>query len=163
MDQYFQKADIGNNLPVSLALCGLWNSSILGYPVRGIIPYCEALSRFAAHVQQLDMESNGKRVDLQGNLLSQPAGEIILGEPGTNAQHSFFQLVHQGREIPLELIGFFQSQVTSDNEKIQACINENHQELMCNYFAQADALAMGKTEEEVKAEGVAENLVQHKV
>jgi len=163
MDQHFLSASVEENLPITLALCGLWNSSFLNLGVRGIIPYCEALSRFAAHVQQLDMESNGKRVDLNGNLLSQPAGEIILGEPGTNAQHSFFQLVHQGREIPLELIGFYQSQVSSDNDKIQACIAENHQELMCNYFAQADALAMGKTEDEVKAEGIEGTLVQHKV
>jgi len=163
IDKHFQEAPIEKNLPVALALCGLWNSSFLNLGVRGIIPYCEALSRFAAHIQQLDMESNGKRVKTDGVPMDSPAGEIILGEPGTNAQHSFFQLVHQGREIPLELIGFFKSQVTSDNERIQACINENHQELMCNYFAQADALAMGKTEDEVKAEGVAENLVQHKV
>jgi len=163
MDKHFQEAPVESNLPITLALCGLWNSSFLNLGVRGIIPYCEALSRFAAHIQQLDMESNGKRVKTNGEPLAAPAGEIILGEPGTNAQHSFFQLVHQGREIPLELIGFFKSQVTSDNEKIQACIDENHQELMCNYFAQADALAMGKTEDEVKAEGVAENLIQHKV
>merc|ERR1719361_778164 len=163
MDQHFLSASVEENLPITLALCGLWNSSFLNLGVRGVIPYCEALSRFAAHVQQLDMESNGKRVKTDGEPLGFSAGEIILGEPGTNAQHSFFQLVHQGREIPLELIGFFQSQVSSDNEKIQACINENHQELMCNYFAQADALAMGKTEEQVKAEGIEGTLVQHKV
>merc|ERR1719433_2395751 len=115
MDEHFKSAPLAQNLPVALALCGIWNSSFLGLGVRGIIPYCEALSRFAAHVQQLDMESNGKRVDLEGNPLGFSAGEIILGEPGTNAQHSFFQLVHQGREIPLELIGFYESQATSEN------------------------------------------------
>jgi len=163
MDQHFQKAPVEGNLPVTLALCGLWNSSLLGYPVRGIIPYCEALSRFAAHIQQCDMESNGKRVNISGAELQRPAGEIILGEPGTNAQHSFFQLVHQGRVIPLELIGFFKSQVSSENETMQKCIDENHQELMCNFFAQADALALGKTKEQLTAEGVDESILPHKV
>jgi len=163
MDQHFTSAPLKENLPVALALCGLWNSTFLRHGVRGIIPYCEALSRFPAHVQQLDMESNGKRVQMDGRPTPGKCGEIILGEPGTNAQHSFFQLVHQGRTIPLELIGFYQTQGYISDTKLQACQMKNHQELMCNYFAQADALAMGKTEEEVKAEGITGPLVNHKV
>lgn len=162
MDVHFQNAPMNQNLPVALGLCGIWNSTFLDLPVRGIIPYCEALSRFPAHIQQVDMESNGKRVDLLGNPLPFAAGEIILGEPGTNAQHSFFQLIHQGREIPLELIGFYNSQVSSSNETIQECIRQNHQELMCNFFAQADALAVGKTAEEVANEGNTGSMIGHK-
>jgi len=162
MDQHWQSAPLAENLPINLALCGLWNATFLNLGVRGIIPYCEALSRFPAHVQQLDMESNGKGVSTDGKRLNYQAGEIILGEPGTNAQHSFFQLIHQGREIPLELIGFFKSQVSSENENLQKCISNNHQELMCNMYAQADALAMGKTREEVEAEGFKGPLAEHK-
>merc|ERR1712228_631993 len=119
----------------------------------------EALSRLPAHIQQLDMESNGKRIDLNGNvgaLENGCSGEIDFGEPGTNAQHSFFQLMHQGRVIPTDFIAFVESQLLHDNElyddKMKKIIKNNHDELISNFFAQCDALALGKTENEVRKE-----------
>eukprot|EP00488_Nonionellina_sp_1-RS-2012_P000883 TRINITY_DN1412_c0_g1_i1.p1 TRINITY_DN1412_c0_g1~~TRINITY_DN1412_c0_g1_i1.p1 ORF type:complete len:262 (-),score=99.54 TRINITY_DN1412_c0_g1_i1:107-892(-) len=140
-----------------LGLFGVWNTTFLEYTTRALIPYCEALSRLPAHIQQLDMESNGKRVDLFGNLAldNKCSGEIDLGEPGTNAQHSFFQLIHQGRAIPVDFIAFCESQLVSDdlyNDKLKGFIRNNHDELMSNFFAQCDALALGKTANEVRKE-----------
>ncbi len=159
MDKHYTTAPLRENIPVMLALVGLWNSSFMGYNSRAILPYAQALVRFAAHIQQVDMESNGKRVDMNGNILPFEAGEIVFGEPGTNGQHSFYQLLHQGRVVPAEFIGFCKSPspVTVEGAPVS-----NHDELMCNFFAQPDALACGKTIAELKAEGVPENLIPHK-
>jgi len=119
----------------------------------------QALVRFAAHIQQVDMESNGKRVSVEGQPLPYPCGEIIFGEPGTNGQHSFYQLIHQGRVVPAEFIGYCKSPnpVHLDGEVVS-----NHDELMSNFFAQPDALAYGKTVAELVAEGVPAHLHPHK-
>lgn len=159
MDKHFFETPLEENLPVVLGLIGIWNSSFMGYNTRAILPYCQALLRFAAHIQQVDMESNGKRVDMEGHDLEFEAGEIIFGEPGTNGQHSFYQLVHQGRVIPAEFIGFIKSPTPMSIPGEKVC---NHDELMANYFAQPDALAYGKTIQELKSEGVAEHLLKHK-
>lgn len=159
MDQHFLSAPPENNLPVLMGLLSVYNSSVLGLDCVAVLPYCQAMHRFAAHIQQLTMESNGKGVDLEGKKLQCPAGEIYFGEPGTNGQHSFYQLLHQGRIVPAELIGFRKSQnpITLEGEEVS-----NHDELMCNFFAQPDALAFGKTAEELKAEGVPAELIPHK-
>eukprot|EP00913_Durusdinium_trenchii_P031723 g29708.t2 len=157
----------------------------MGYEGCAVLPYCQALVRFVAHIQQLDMESNGKRVQMDGKECTIPTGAIYFGEPGTNGQHSFYQLMHQGRVIPADFIGFKVSQnpirrlerpnffkpgTRSDAAKQICklpCLDgepvSNHDELMSNFFAQPDALALGKTAEELKAEKVPENLVPHKV
>jgi glucose-6-phosphate isomerase len=160
MDDHFASAPYEKNLPVILGLLGVWNSSFLGHGSRALLPYCQALLKFAPHIQQVDMESNGKRVALDGSELPFEAGEIDFGEPGTNGQHSFYQLIHQGRVIPADFIGFRKSQqaVALKGEAVS-----NHDELMSNFFAQPDALAYGKTAEEVRAEGTAEDLIPHKV
>lgn len=160
IDQHFQNAPLRENLPVILGMLGVWNSSFLGYGSRALLPYAQALLKLAPHIQQVDMESNGKRVNIDGEVLDFDAGEVNFGEPGTNGQHSFYQLIHQGRVIPCDFIGFVQSQTPIEAE---GEIVSNHDELMANFFAQPDALAYGKTEEEVRAEGVAEALVPHKV
>jgi len=135
MDLHFKNAPLEQNLPVLLGLWGLYNSTFLGYNAKAILPYSQALVRFAAHIQQLDCESNGKSVAMDGTPLDYQAGEIVFGEPGTNGQHSFYQLLHQGRTVPCEFIGF---------SKPQFDINSMHDELMCNFFAQPDALACGQ-------------------
>eukprot|EP01036_Dinobryon_divergens_P028937 gene28937-37959_t len=159
MDTHFFEAPLRGNLPVLLGLIGIWNSSFLGYNSRAILPYAQALVRFAAHIQQVDMESNGKRVAMDGTALPFECGEIIFGEPGTNGQHSFYQLVHQGRIIPAEFIGFCKSPSPTflEGEPVS-----NHDELMSNFFAQPDALAYGKTVAELVAEGVPAHLHAHK-
>jgi len=159
MDQHFLNAPMSENLPTLAGLLTVWNASVLGYEGCAILPYCQALVRFVAHIQQLDMESNGKRVKMDGSECTVGTGAIYFGEPGTNGQHSFYQLLHQGRVIPAEFIGFAQSQnpVQLDGEPVS-----NHDELMSNFFAQPDALALGKTSDELKAEGVPENLIPHK-
>lgn len=159
IDNHFKTAPPEKNLPVLLGLLSVWNVSFLGHPARAILPYCQALEKFAPHIQQLSMESNGKGVSIEGVPLPFEAGEIDFGEPGTNGQHSFYQLIHQGRVIPCDFIGIIESQqpVYLKGETVN-----NHDELMCNFFAQADALAYGKTPEELKAEGVPEHLVPHK-
>lgn len=159
IDNHFKTAPFEKNIPVLLGLLSVWNVSFLGHPARAILPYCQALEKLAPHIQQLSMESNGKGVSIEGVPLSYEAGEIDFGEPGTNGQHSFYQLIHQGRVIPCDFIGVMESQqpVYLKGEAVS-----NHDELMCNFFAQADALAYGKTPEELKAEGVSEHLVPHK-
>ena len=159
MDEHFFSTPFEKNLPVLLGLLGIWNSSFLGHNSRALLPYSQALLRFAAHLQQVDMESNGKRVGMDGSLLPYEAGEIVFGEPGTNGQHSFYQLVHQGRTIPAEFIGYCKSPspIHLAGEAVSS-----HDELMCNFFAQPDALAYGKTIEELKTEGVPEKLHKHK-
>eukprot|EP00485_Elphidium_margaritaceum_P010711 CAMPEP_0202685982 /NCGR_PEP_ID=MMETSP1385-20130828/1766_1 /ASSEMBLY_ACC=CAM_ASM_000861 /TAXON_ID=933848 /ORGANISM="Elphidium margaritaceum" /LENGTH=592 /DNA_ID=CAMNT_0049340461 /DNA_START=33 /DNA_END=1811 /DNA_ORIENTATION=+ len=168
MDEHFRSAPFASNIPVMLGLFGVWNTSLLGYKTRALIPYCEALSRLPAHIQQLDMESNGKRIDLNGNaaLEHDCSGEIDFGEPGTNAQHSFFQLIHQGRVIPVDFVAFCQSQLMADdvfNAKLKLLIQNNHDELMSNFFAQCDALALGKTAEEVRKELEAKNMSKEEI
>merc|ERR1719183_1761798 len=159
MDEHFLKAPDTENLPLLMGLLEVWNVSCLGYEGCTILPYCQALVRFVPHIQQLDMESNGKRVTMAGAEVPVGTGAIYFGEPGTNGQHSFYQLMHQGRVIPAEFIGFAKSQnpVELPGEAVS-----NHDELMSNFFAQPDALALGKTADQLKAEGVPENLVSHK-
>eukprot|EP00933_Yihiella_yeosuensis_P041864 TRINITY_DN3626_c0_g1_i1.p1 TRINITY_DN3626_c0_g1~~TRINITY_DN3626_c0_g1_i1.p1 ORF type:complete len:544 (+),score=119.31 TRINITY_DN3626_c0_g1_i1:93-1724(+) len=159
MDEHFLKAAPKDNLPLIMGLLSVWNCSILGYEGCAILPYCQALVRFVPHIQQLDMESNGKRVTMAGAEVPVGTGAIYFGEPGTNGQHSFYQLMHQGRVIPSEFIGFSASQnpVELPGEPVS-----NHDELMSNFFAQPDALALGKTADELKAEGVKESLIAHK-
>ncbi len=160
VDDHFRDAPLRQNLPVIMGLLGVWNSTFLGSATRALLPYCQALLKLAPHIQQVDMESNGKRVNMAGEPVDFQTGEINFGEPGTNGQHSFYQLSHQGRVIPCDFIGFRQSQkpVELNGEPVS-----NHDELMANFFAQPDALACGKTEDQVRAEGVAEALVPHKV
>merc|ERR1719401_2443486 len=159
MDQHFMEAPMERNLPIIAGLLSVWNVSVLGHEGCAILPYCQACVRFVAHIQQLDMESNGKRVQMDGSEVPVGTGAIYFGEPGTNGQHSFYQLMHQGRTIPAEFIGFSASQnpVSLPGEPVA-----NHDELMSNYFAQPDALAIGKTAEELKADGVPEKLIPHK-
>jgi len=160
MDQHFATAPMEQNLPMLMALLTVWNATCLGYEGYAVLPYCQALVRFVAHIQQLDMESNGKRVQMDGTVCPTTTGAIYFGEPGTNGQHSFYQLMHQGRAIPADFIGFKASQqpISLAGEPVT-----NHDELMSNFFAQPDALALGKTAEECRKEGIPEKLVEHKV
>ncbi|MHC4884582.1 MAG: glucose-6-phosphate isomerase, partial [Planctomycetota bacterium] len=160
IDQHFARAPLARNLPVLLGLLGVWNSSFLGRTSRALLPYCQGLLKLAPHIQQVDMESNGKRVDINGKALGFDAGEVDFGEPGTNGQHSFYQLMHQGQVVPADFIGFRKSQ---QPVKVAGHPVTNHDELMANFFAQPDALAVGKTAEECKAEGVAAELIPHKI
>eukprot|EP01006_Ploeotia_vitrea_P016555 TRINITY_DN47279_c0_g1_i1.p1 TRINITY_DN47279_c0_g1~~TRINITY_DN47279_c0_g1_i1.p1 ORF type:complete len:621 (-),score=337.72 TRINITY_DN47279_c0_g1_i1:49-1731(-) len=160
IDRHFQTAPPRANLPYLLGLLGVWNSSFLKYPARALACYNQSLHKFAPHIQQVDMESNGKRVDVAGKPLEFEAGEINFGEPGTNGQHSFFQLFHQGRVVPVDFIGFIESQhpIRGDGEEVS-----NHDELMSNFFAQPDALAEGQNAAELRAEGTDEAVVEHKL
>lgn len=160
VDQHLLTAPLAENLPVLMGLLGVWNSSFLGYGARALLPYSQALLRFPAHIQQVDMESNGKRVTTDGTVVPFDTGEVNFGEPGTNGQHSFYQLIHQGRVVPCDFIGFCESQtpISMEGERVS-----NHDELMSNFFAQPDALARGKSLADVEAEGVAEALRPHKV
>lgn len=143
MDKAALKSDLHENLPLLGALLAIWNHNFLGYPTLAFIPYSEALSRFSAHMQQVEMESNGKRIDRFGQPVSFETGAIIWGEPGTNAQHSFFQLIHQGTAIiPSEFVGFKKSQLEED---LQIQGTTSQQKLLSNLFAQAIALAVGQT------------------
>jgi len=159
IDEHFMTAPMDKNIPIILGLLGVWNMSFLGYNTRTALPYAEALLKLPAHIQQLDMESNGKCMTRHNLEVDYPVGEIDFGEPGTNGQHSFFQLLHMGQTVPCDFIGFVQSQhdLCLDGESLSA-----HDELMANFFAQPDALAKGKTEEEVRAEGCKEELVPHR-
>lgn len=159
MDKHFLEAPNEKNVPLIIGLLSVWNSCCMGYGCCAVLPYCQALVRFVAHVQQLDMESNGKRVTMDGKVVAVPTGAIYFGEPGTNGQHSFYQLLHQGRVAPAEFLGFVKSQ---HNVQLAGEPVSNHDELMSNFFAQPDALALGKTAEELKAEGVKDKLIPHK-
>jgi glucose-6-phosphate isomerase len=160
-NMFFEERDITKNIPVLMGLVGWYNSHICDHASRAILPYSQALLRFAAHIQQLDMESNGKTVNKEGVRYDENthAGPLIFGEPGTNGQHSFYQLMHQGRVVPAEFIGFTQSQTPI---KLEGEVVNNHNELMSNFFAQPDALAAGKTIAELKEAGVPEKLLEHK-
>ena len=155
IDTHFRTAPFARNLPVLHGLLAVWNTTFLGSHTIAVLPYDQYLKRFPAYLQQLTMESNGKRVTLDGRVIDDyQTSPIFWGEPGTNGQHSFYQLIHQGtRTIPCDFIGF----AKSDNP-----IGRHHDLLMSNVFAQAEALAFGKTADEVRAEGVPETLVPHK-
>lgn len=159
IDEHFINAPFEKNIPVLMGLLGVWNMSFLRYNTRATLPYAEALLKFPAHIQQLDMESNGKRVNKDGQVIDYPVGEVDFGEPGTNGQHSFYQLLHMGQTVAADFIGFVDSQhdLCIDQEQISS-----HDELMANFFAQPDALANGKTAEEVQAEGITGDLVAHR-
>ena len=162
-DIHFQTADFKENVPVIMGLMGIWYRNFFDAGTYAILPYSQYLDRFAAYLQQGDMESNGKCVDRNGNFVEYETGPVIWGEPGTNGQHAFYQLIHQGTElIPADFIAY----VKSCNE-----VSDHQEKLMANFFAQTEALAFGKTEEEARAElvksGTSENeinrLVNYKV
>jgi len=155
MDEHFRKAPFAKNLPVLLAMLSVWNADFLGAETVAVLPYEQYLKRFPAYLQQLTMESNGKHVTLAGKTVNYQTGPIYWGEPGTNGQHSFYQLIHQGtRLIPCDFIAFGQSLTP---------LGRHHDILLANVFAQAEALAFGKTAEQVKAEGTPDWLVPHRV
>jgi len=156
MDEHFLKAPFERNVPVLLGLIGIWYNNFYGAQTHAVLPYNEYLSRLPAYLQQLDMESNGKSVDRNGNRIDDyQTGPVIWGEPGTNGQHAFYQLIHQGTKlIPCDFIGF----VEPNNP-----LGNHHNLLMSNYFAQTEALAFGKTRQEVEAEGGPEFQVPHRV
>ena len=155
MDEHFQTAPLEQNLPVLMGLLTVWYRDFFGVQTIGVMPYEQYLKRFPAYLQQLTMESNGKHVMLDGTHVDYDTGLVYWGEPGTNGQHSFYQLIHQGTMlIPVDLIGFGQSLNP---------IGEHHDILMSNVFAQAEALAFGKTEAEVLADGTAPNVAPHRV
>jgi glucose-6-phosphate isomerase len=145
MDLHAQDASVEENIPLVAALISIWNNNFLGYPSHAIIPYASPLSKLAAHIQQLNMESNGKSVTKQGKPLDEPSGTIIFGEPGTNAQHSFFQLAHQGRPFPIDFIGIINPHYKQYQSQSKGVTN--HQELWSNLIAQPQALAIGKEDE----------------
>jgi glucose-6-phosphate isomerase len=159
IDRHFMTAPMHRNIPVLMGLLGVWNMSFLGYKCRTIIPYAEALMKFPAHIQQVDMESNGKHTTVDGHEVEYDVGEIDFGEPGTNGQHSFFQLLHMGQVVPVDFIGFAESQQALHVEGEEL---SSHDELMANFFAQPDALAVGKTGHELRAEGIDPALVPHR-
>jgi glucose-6-phosphate isomerase len=142
MDLHALHAPVDQNLPLIAALISVWNTTYLGYQQQAVIPYASPLAKLAPHIQQLNMESNGKGADIQGQLLPQPAGTVIFGEPGTNAQHSFFQLAHQGRPFPIDFIGVRTPQYNQYTARSKGVTN--HQELWANLLAQARALAIGQ-------------------
>src|SRR5690242_15856849 len=155
MDEHFRAAPLEANLPVLMGLLAVWYRDFFGAQTYGVMPYEQYLKRFPAYLQQLTMESNGKHVTLSGRPVDYDTGAVFWGEPGTNGQHSFYQLIHQGTTlIPVDLIGF---------GKTLNPIRDHHDLLSANVFAQAAALAFGKTEDEVRAEGTAEDIVPHRV
>ncbi|MDE1863728.1 MAG: glucose-6-phosphate isomerase, partial [Thaumarchaeota archaeon] len=154
MDEHFRTAPLARNLPVVMALLGIWYNNFFDAQSVAVFPYNQYLKRFPAYLQQLTMESNGKHITLDGTCADYQTAPIYWGEPGTNGQHSFFQLLHQGtRLIPCDFIGFCQTLNPLGNQ---------HDLLMANLFAQTEALAFGKTEDEVKADGIPEWLVPHR-
>ncbi|MCU1394636.1 MAG: glucose-6-phosphate isomerase [Ilumatobacteraceae bacterium] len=155
IDDHFRNAPLADNLPVLMGMIGVWNSNVLGAQSQGVMPYAHELSRFPAYLQQLDMESNGKGVHRDGTPVATDTGSIVWGEPGTNGQHAFYQLLHQGtRLVPVDMIGF-----ADPNHPYR----DHHDLLMANLFAQTEALAFGKTKEQAEAEGIPEFQVPHRV
>jgi glucose-6-phosphate isomerase len=155
MDEHFRSTPIESNLPMLLGLLGVWNRDFLGFPTVGVMPYEQYLHRLPAYLQQLTMESNGKHVTQDGEHVTYETGPIYWGEPGTNGQHSFYQLIHQGTTIvPVDFIGFARSLNPLGN---------HHDILMSNVFAQAQALAFGKSADELRKEGVDEKVIAHRV
>jgi glucose-6-phosphate isomerase len=151
MDEHFRTAPLEQNLPVVMGMVGVWNLNFLGAETQAILPYDQYLSRFAAYFQQGDMESNGKRVDRQGRVIDDyTTGPIVWGEPGTNGQHAFYQLIHQGtRTIPCDFLAPLETQNP---------LGKHHEVLLANFFAQTEALMRGKTPEEARAELSAQKL-----
>ena len=161
VDEHFRTAPLESNAPALLGLIGLWYSSFFDAQSRAVLPYSNDLARFAAYLQQLTMESNGKSVRVDGTPVTTDTGEIFWGEPGTNGQHAFYQLLHQGtRLVPSDFIGF--SQPTDDLPTADGT-GSMHDLLMSNFFAQTQVLAFGKTAEAIAAEGTAPEVVPHKV
>jgi glucose-6-phosphate isomerase len=155
MDEHFRTAPLAGNLPVLMGLLAVWYRDFFGAQTVGVMPYDQYLKRFPAYLQQLTMESNGKHVTLTGRHVDYDTGAVYWGEPGTNGQHSFYQLIHQGTTlIPVDLIGFGKSLNP---------LRDHHDKLSSNVFAQAQALAFGKTEAEVRAEGTPERVIPHRV
>jgi len=155
MDEHFRSAPFGQNLPVLMGLLSVWYTDFFGAQTQAVLPYDQYLKRFPAYLQQLAMESNGKHVTLAGARVDCATSPIVWGEPGTNGQHSFYQLLHQGTPlVPCDFIGFCQSLNP---------LGAQHDLLMANLFAQTQALAFGKTADEVRAEGTGEALVPHRV
>ena len=154
MDEHFRTAPFERNLPVLLGLLGIWHGNFFGAETTAVLPYSQYLNRFPAYLQQLDMESNGKTVNRQGKEVEWQTGQVMWGQPGTNGQHAFFQLLHQGTAmVPCDFIGILgQEHGEGDHQDL----------LMANLFAQTEALAFGKTPDEVAAEGVPEELVPHR-
>jgi len=155
IDEHFRTTPFEHNLPVLMALLTIWYTDFFGAQTMAILPYEQYLKRFPAYLQQLTMESNGKHVTLDGAEVTYPTGPVYWGEPGTNGQHSFYQLIHQGtRLIPCDFIAFGQTLNP---------LGSHHDLLVANVFAQTEALAFGKTPEQVKAEGTPDWLVPHRV
>jgi glucose-6-phosphate isomerase len=155
LDEHFRTAPLKENLPVLHGLLAVWNRDFLGFPTVGVMPYDQYLHRLPAYLQQLTMESNGKHVTLNGDRVTYETGAIYWGEPGTNGQHSFYQLIHQGTtKVPVDFIGFAKSLNP---------LGEHHDILMSNIFAQAEALAFGKTEAQLRDEGADERAIKHRV
>jgi glucose-6-phosphate isomerase len=155
VDEHFREAPTASNLPALMGLLAVWYGDFFGAETIAVLPYDQYLSRFPAYLQQLTMESNGKHVTLAGNRVDYDTGAIYWGEPGTNGQHSFYQLIHQGtRLVPCDFIGF--------NRALNP-LGDHHDLLMANVFAQPEALAFGKTPDEVRAEGTPEGIVPHRV
>ena len=162
MDEHFRHAPLERNMPALMGLLAVWNNNFLGAATQAVLPYEQYLSRFPAYLRQLTMESNGKHVARDGQPVGCETSPIVWGEPGTNGQHSFYQLLHQGtRLVPCDFIGFGQSlnPIGADGARVDS----QHDLLMANLFAQSEALAFGKTADEVRAEGVPEALVPHRV
>jgi len=161
VDEHFRTAPLESNAPALLGLIGLWYSDFFGAQSRAVLPYSNDMARFPAYLQQLTMESNGKSTRADGTPVTTDTGEIYWGEPGTNGQHAFYQLLHQGtRLIPADFIGF--SQPTDDLPTADGS-GSMHDLLMSNFFAQTQVLAFGKTADEIAAEGTSEDVVPHKV
>jgi len=154
MDEHFRTAPFERNLPVLLGLLGVWYIDFLGAETHAVLPYSQYLWRFPAYLQQLDMESNGKSVGVDGEPVAVPTGPVVWGQPGTNGQHAFYQLIHQGtRLVPCDFIGFCRPVEE---------VGDHHDLLMANFFAQTEALAFGKSREQVEAEGVPAALAPHR-
>jgi glucose-6-phosphate isomerase len=154
MDEHFRTTPLERNLPVLLGLLGVWYIDLFGAETHAVLPYSQYLARFPAYLQQLDMESNGKSVTLDGSPVAAPTGPVVWGQPGTNGQHAFYQLIHQGtRLVPCDFIGVCRP---------AEAVGGHHDLLMANFFAQTEALAFGKSREQVEAEGVAPELAPHR-
>ncbi|EFE65873.1 glucose-6-phosphate isomerase 1 [Streptomyces viridosporus ATCC 14672] len=158
VDEHFRTAPAEANVPLLLGLLGIWYNNFLGAQSHAVLPYSHYLARFTAYLQQLDMESNGKSVDRRGRAVQWQTGPVVWGTPGTNGQHAYYQLIHQGTKlVPADFIGFAEPVA-----ELSGGLRAQHDLLMANFFAQTQALAFGRTPEEVRAEGVPEELVPHK-